>query len=134
MSRPRIALAKTGLDGHDRGIKVIAMALRDAGAEVIYLGMRRTATEVIDAAVDEDVDAIGLSILSGSHLALAREVLEERRSQNAEDIPLVVGGTISPEDSETLVAMGVAAVFPVGSALDEVVSELLTISSRKASA
>ncbi len=123
----RILLAKPGLDGHDRGIKVIAMSLRDAGAEVLYLGLRRTAAEIVSAAAQEDADLIGLSVLSGTHLAAARDLLESLAAAGEEHIPVVVGGTVPPEDVATLLGMGVAAVWPVGSSLDDAVATTLTL-------
>jgi methylmalonyl-CoA mutase C-terminal domain/subunit len=122
----RVLLAKPGLDGHDRGIKVVAMALRDAGAEVIYLGLRRTPEEIWRAAVDEDADVVGVSVLSGAHVALAEELLAERMRVGA-DVPLVVGGTVSLEDARSLGAMGVDAVHPVGANLSQVVESVLTL-------
>jgi methylmalonyl-CoA mutase, C-terminal domain len=116
----RVLVAKLGLDGHDRGAKVVAHALRDAGMEVIYTGLRRTAREVALIAVDEDVDVVGLSILSGAHLGLVQQVFEEfdRIGPDARR-PVVVGGTISRSDSETLKDMGVADVFPVRTSLEQ---------------
>jgi len=128
MSRPRVLLAKPGLDGHDRGVKVVAMALRDAGAEVIYLGQRKTSTQILRAAVDEDVDVIGVSILSGAHLPLMRELMDRRRELGV-DIPVVVGGTIPDEDAVVLGEWGVQSVFPVGSHLDELVAQILDIAA-----
>ena len=124
---PRVLLAKLGLDGHDRGVKVIARALRDAGMEVVYLGMRVTADQVAAAAAQEDVDVVGISILSGAHMrlmprmvdALARQGL---RGDNAADrVMLLVGGTIPDGDVEPLRAMGVDGVFPVGTFTGEMV-------------
>jgi methylmalonyl-CoA mutase C-terminal domain/subunit len=116
----RVMVAKLGLDGHDRGAKVVAHALRDAGCEVVYTGLRRTAREVVAVAVDEDVDVIGLSILSGAHIALSRQVLDELEKHGArEQIKVVVGGTIGRGDVPVLKEMGVAEVFPVRSPLDE---------------
>ena len=123
----RILLAKPGLDGHDRGVKVIAMSLRDAGAEVVYLGLRRTAAEIVTAAVQEDADLIGLSVLSGTHLAAARDLMDQLAAAGAEHIPVVVGGTVPPADVVTLLALGVAAVWPVGSSLDEAVDTTLAL-------
>jgi methylmalonyl-CoA mutase C-terminal domain/subunit len=118
--RARVLVAKLGLDGHDRGAKVVAHALRDAGMEVIYTGLRRTAKDVVATAVDEDVDVIGLSILSGAHLALARQVLDELDARGVrEEIAVVVGGTISVTDAGVLREMGVAEVFGVRSPLDQ---------------
>lgn len=128
MSRPRVLLAKPGLDGHDRGVKVVAMALRDAGAEIIYLGQRKTTAQILGAAVDEDVDVIGVSILSGAHLPLMRELMDRRRELGV-DIPVVVGGTIPDEDAVVLGEWGVQSVFPVGSHLDELVARILDIAA-----
>jgi methylmalonyl-CoA mutase, C-terminal domain len=122
-----VVLAKPGLDGHDRGIKVIAMALRDAGAEVIYLGLRRSVAEIVQAAADDDADIIGISVLSGAHLALAGDLLRERSARDLEDVPVVLGGTITPQDQAALRALGIAGVFPVGSKLADVVAAMLTL-------
>jgi methylmalonyl-CoA mutase, C-terminal domain len=107
----RILIAKPGLDGHDVGAKVIALALRDAGAEVIYTGLRKSPAAIARAAVEEDVDAVGLSILSGSHVELVRDTLEALSALGGEDIPLLVGGTIPQEDREALRALGVKGVY-----------------------
>ena len=131
MSPTRVLLAKPGLDGHDRGIKVIAMALRDAGVEVIYLGLRRTVTEIWRAAADEDVDVVGVSVLSGAHVPLARELLGARASQRL-DIPVVIGGTVPATDVRTLLDLGVAAVFPVGTSLVEAVDGTLAVAGEQA--
>ena len=133
MTATRVVLAKPGLDGHDRGIKVVAMALRDAGAEVIYLGLRRTSEEIWHAAVEEDADVVGVSVLSGAHVALAEELLAERARVGA-DTPLVVGGTVPAEDARTLHAMGVDAVHPVGTSLPEVVDSVLALGTRERTA
>ena len=118
--RVRVLVAKLGLDGHDRGAKVVAHTLRDAGMEVIYTGLRRTAQDVVAIAIDEDVDVIGLSILSGAHLALAKQVLDELGARGVDDeIPVVIGGTISVKDAVLLREMGVKEVFGVRSPLDE---------------
>jgi methylmalonyl-CoA mutase C-terminal domain/subunit len=124
MSPARVLLAKPGLDGHDRGIKVIAMALRDAGAEVIYLGIRRSVDEILQAAIDDDVDAIGISMLSGAHLPLVRELIT-RRDELGLDTPVVLGGTIPAVDVATLLEMGVKAVYPAGTDLRDVVRGIL---------
>lgn len=123
----RIVLAKPGLDGHDRGVKVVAMALRDAGAEVIYLGLRQSAKQIAVAARAEDADVIGISVLSGAHLALSRQVREEQRAAGVADIPLVVGGTIPPQDVTPLTELGAAAVFSVGTPLADVVNGVLAL-------
>ena len=120
----RVLVAKPGLDGHDRGAKLVARALRDAGFEVIYLGIRQR-PEVIEAvAVQEDVAVVGLSILSGAHLALTRRVVEALQAADAGDIAVVVGGTIPHADIPKLVSAGAAAVFPTGTSLDSLVSEV----------
>ena len=111
-------------DGHDVGAKVIALALRDAGADVIYTGLRKTPGFIARAAVDEDVDAVGLSILSGSHNDLVAETMEELRALNAVEIPLFVGGTIPAHDQETLRAQGVRGVFTSDMLLEDVVASI----------
>jgi methylmalonyl-CoA mutase, C-terminal domain len=117
----KVLIAKPGLDGHDRGAKVVAHALRDAGVEVVYSGLKRTPEEIVHEAIQEDVDVVGLSVLSGPHLPLARRVLEGLRAQGAADIRVVVGGTIPPRDVEALAALGVSRVFPMGTPLPEIV-------------
>ena len=121
-SRIRVLVAKPGLDGHDRGAKVIARALRDAGMEVIYTGLRQTPEMIVHAAMQEDVQVIGLSILSGAHLVIVPRVLELLRRNEMEDVAVIVGGIIPDEDSWKLKKLGVAAVFPPGSSLEEIVS------------
>ncbi|MSV32985.1 MAG: cobalamin B12-binding domain-containing protein [Bryobacterales bacterium] len=121
-SRIRVLVAKPGLDGHDRGAKVIARALRDAGMEVIYTGLRQTPEMIVHAAMQEDVQVIGLSILSGAHLAIVPRVLELLKQNEMEDVAVIVGGIIPDEDSWKLKQLGVAAVFPPGSSLEEIVS------------
>ena len=129
--RARVLVAKLGLDGHDRGAKVVAHTLRDAGMEVIYTGLRRTAREVVAMAIDEDVDVIGLSILSGAHLALAQQVLDELAARGvADEIPVVVGGTISRGDAEILRGMGVGEVFGVRSPLEELAPRVQALVTR----
>lgn len=123
----RVLLAKPGLDGHDRGAKVVAMALRDAGADVLYLGLRQSVPMILAAARDEDVDVIGVSVLSGTHLTLGRQLLERRAEFDVADVPVVLGGTIPAADAEALRAHGAAAVFPVGSSLDQVVAGVLAL-------
>jgi methylmalonyl-CoA mutase C-terminal domain/subunit len=109
-SRIRVLIAKIGLDGHDRGVKVVARTLRDAGMDVIYTGLHRTPEEVVTAAMQEDVDVLGISILSGAHMTLIPKVLSAMRAADATDIPLVVGGVFPDEDVPALRAMGVAAL------------------------
>ncbi len=126
-SAPRVLLAKPGLDGHDRGVKVVAMGLRDAGAEVLYLGLRQRVQGILRAAADEDVDVIGLSILSGAHMAILDKLLRERDETGlAVGVPIAVGGTIPPRDAADLEARGVE-VFPVGTSVDDVVERLLAL-------
>jgi methylmalonyl-CoA mutase C-terminal domain/subunit len=117
----RVLVAKPGLDGHDRGAKIIARALRDAGMEVIYTGLRQTAEMIVSAAIQEDVDCIGLSILSGAHNAIVPRVIALLREQQAEDILLVLGGTIPNQDAEGLQKSGVSAIFGPGTPLDTIV-------------
>ena len=118
----KVLIAKPGLDGHDRGAKVVAHALRDAGVEVVYSGLKRTPEEIVKAAIEEDVDVIGLSVLSGAHLPLARRVLEGLRAQGAADIRVVVGGIVPPRDVDALTALGVSRVFPMGTPLPDIVT------------
>lgn len=118
----RILVAKPGLDGHDIGAKVIALALRDAGAEVIYTGLRKSPGFIARVAVDEDVDAVGLSILSGSHKELVADAITALADQGASNIPVFVGGTIPEEDVAMLLALGVTAVFTADMKLDDVVA------------
>ena len=119
MTRPanvKVLLAKLGLDGHDRGLKVIARAMRDAGFEVVYMGMRVTADQVAQTALQEDVDVVGISILSGAHMRLIPRLTDSLKArQISDDILLLVGGTIPEDDVEDLHDMGVQGVFPVGS-------------------
>jgi methylmalonyl-CoA mutase C-terminal domain/subunit len=124
----RIVLAKPGLDGHDRGLKVVAMALRDAGAEVIYLGLRVPVADIVAAAVAEDADVIGISVLSGAHLPIAEQLLTAMRAAGVE-VPLAVGGTIPPRDAAALRRLGVAGVFAVGTPLPGVVEGVLMLAS-----
>jgi methylmalonyl-CoA mutase, C-terminal domain len=118
----KVLVAKPGLDGHDRGAKVVAQALRDAGIEVVYTGLKRTPDEIVAEAIQEDVDVVGLSILSGAHVPLARRVVEGLRAQGADDIGVVVGGIIPPRDVEALAGVGVRRVFPMGTPLPEIVA------------
>jgi methylmalonyl-CoA mutase, C-terminal domain len=117
----RILMAKVGLDGHDRGVKVVARALRDAGFEVVYTGLHRTVEEVVEAAVQEDVDLIGVSILSGAHMALVPPLLEQLRANDAGDIQVLVGGVIPPADRQKLRDLGAAAVFDQDAGTGEIV-------------
>ena len=118
----RVLVAKPGLDGHDRGAKVVARALRDAGMEVIYTGLRQTPEMIVNAALQEDVQVIGLSILSGAHHALVPRVMDLLKEKEMDDVLVVVGGIIPDEDAANLKKLGVAAVFQPGAALDEVIA------------
>jgi methylmalonyl-CoA mutase C-terminal domain/subunit len=120
--RARVLVAKPGLDGHDRGAKIVARALRDAGFEVIYTGIRQTADSIAAVALQEDVDVVGLSVLSGAHLGLARRTLDALSRLGLSDVKLVVGGTIPVSDCQALLDLGVTAVFPTGTPLDDVVT------------
>jgi methylmalonyl-CoA mutase C-terminal domain/subunit len=124
LSGRRILIGKPGLDGHDIGAKIIALTLRDAGAEVIYTGLRRSPLQIAQVAIDEGVDAVGLSILSGSHKELVKNVMTELKNLNAESIKVFVGGTIPKSDHEFLSQLGVAAVFTADMPLEEVVQTL----------
>ena len=123
----RVLIAKPGLDGHDRGAKVVAQALRDAGVEVVYSGLKRTPDEIVQEAIQEDVDAIGLSILSGAHLLLSRKVLDGLRAHGADEIKVIVGGIIPPRDLTLLRELGVHRVFPMGTPLADIVTAFATI-------
>ena len=120
----RVVIAKPGLDGHDRGAKIIARALRDAGMEVVYTGLHQTPEQIVETAIQEDADAVGISILSGAHMTLVPRILEGLRANEAEDVLVVVGGTIPTEDADGLKAMGVAEVFTPGAPTSEIVDFL----------
>ncbi|HEY63675.1 MAG TPA: cobalamin B12-binding domain-containing protein [Caldilineae bacterium] len=117
----RVLIAKPGLDGHDRGAKVVARALRDAGMEVIYTGIRQTPEMIVEAALQEDVDVVGLSILSGAHMALCPRIVELLRQHGMEDVPVLVGGIIPDEDKAALKAAGIREVFGPGTPLQEII-------------
>lgn len=117
----RVLVAKPGLDGHDRGAKVIARALRDAGMEVIYTGLRQTPEQIVNAALQEDVDAIGLSILSGAHMHLFPRIMDLVRQKGLDDVLVFGGGIIPDPDIVKLKELGVSEIFPPGSSLDEIV-------------
>jgi methylmalonyl-CoA mutase C-terminal domain/subunit len=117
----RVVVAKPGLDGHDRGAKIIARALRDAGMEVIYTGLHQTPEQIAATVIQEDADAIGLSILSGAHMTLVPKVVELLRAQGADDVVITVGGTIPADDVPQLKQLGVAEVFTPGSSTDDIV-------------
>ena len=127
----RILIAKPGLDSHDRGAKVIAYALREAGMEVIYTGIRRTPEDIVRAAIAEDVAVIGLSILAGAHMQLTARVLELLKEQNASDIRVILGGPIPPNDAEQLKQLGVVEVFTPGMNLVEIPGRIYELLNRK---
>jgi len=131
MNHPiRILIAKPGLDSHDRGAKVIARALREAGMEVIYTGIRRTPEEIVQAAIEEDVHLIGLSILAGAHMQLTGRVLELLRKNKVDDIKIILGGPIPPKDGEQLKQMGVAEVFTPGMRIKEIAGRIYELMGR----
>jgi methylmalonyl-CoA mutase C-terminal domain/subunit len=123
----RVLIAKPGLDGHDRGAKVIARALRDSGMEVIYTGLRQTPEMIVDAALQEDVDVIGLSILSGAHMTLVPRILDLMRQQGLEDVAVIIGGIIPDEDVTALQQMGVSGIFGPGTHTDAIVQHITGI-------
>jgi methylmalonyl-CoA mutase C-terminal domain/subunit len=120
----RVLVAKPGLDGHDRGAKVVARALRDAGMEVIYTGLRQTPEMIAEAALQEDVDAVGLSVLSGAHMALVPRILELIRANGQENVQLFVGGIIPDDDVPKLLAMGVAGIHGPGSSTHKIIEDI----------
>jgi methylmalonyl-CoA mutase C-terminal domain/subunit len=120
----RVLVAKPGLDGHDRGAKIIARALRDAGMEVIYTGLRQTPEMIVEAALQEDVDVIGLSILSGAHMALTPRIMELMKTNGLDDVKLVVGGIIPDEDFPELEKMGVSGIFGPGASMEKIVEHI----------
>ena len=120
----RVVIAKPGLDGHDRGAKIIARALRDAGMEVIYTGLHQTPEQIVETALQEDADAVGISILSGAHMTLVPKILEGLRSHGLDDVLVVVGGTIPAEDARELKEQGVAEVFTPGAPTSQIVDFL----------
>ena len=122
--RIRVLVAKPGLDGHDRGAKVVARALRDAGMEVIYTGLRQTPEMIVEAALHEDVDVIGLSILSGAHMALSPRILELMRENDMSEVPVFIGGIIPNEDVPALQEIGVTGVFGPGTSTEEIIATI----------
>ena len=129
--RTRVLIAKPGLDGHDRGAKVIARALRDAGMEVIYTGLRQTPEQIAAAALQEDVNVIGLSILSGAHLPICQKLIELLQAKGVGDVPVFVGGIIPTQDIPELKKMGVAEVFLPGTTLQQVIEAVRRVAERK---
>jgi methylmalonyl-CoA mutase C-terminal domain/subunit len=120
----RVVVAKPGLDGHDRGAKIIARALRDAGIEVIYTGLHQTPEQIVETAIQEDADAVGISILSGAHMTLVPRIIELLRENGAEDVLVLVGGTIPQDDADELKRGGVAGVFGPGATTSDIVDFL----------
>lgn len=130
----RVLVAKPGLDGHDRGAKLVSRALRDAGFEVIFTGIRQRAEEIAAIAAQEDVQVVGLSILSGAHVALTRKVMDALRAEGADDVQVVVGGTIPQRDVPLLLDAGAVAVFPTGTPLDDLVAAMRALTAGAARA
>ena len=120
----RVVVAKPGLDGHDRGVKIIARALRDAGMEVIYTGLHQTPAQIVETAIQEDAHALGISILSGAHMTLVPKILELLEAEGAGDVLVVVGGTIPPDDAKDLIERGVAQVYTPGQPVQGIVDFL----------
>jgi methylmalonyl-CoA mutase C-terminal domain/subunit len=120
----RVVIAKPGLDGHDRGAKIIARALRDAGMEVIYTGLHQTPEQIVETVIQEDADAVGVSILSGAHMTLVPRIVDGLREAGADDVLVVVGGTVPQDDAEELKSLGVAGVFGPGAPTSEIVAFL----------
>ena len=123
----KILIGKPGLDGHDRGAKVIALALRDAGMEVLYTGLHQTIEEIVRMAVQEAVDVIGLSIMSGAHLPICKTLLDLMKDQGIEDIPVAIGGVIPKQDISKLKELGIKGVFPGGTQFDEIIAAIKEI-------
>jgi methylmalonyl-CoA mutase, C-terminal domain len=128
----RVVVAKPGLDGHDRGAKIIARALRDAGMEVIYTGLHQTPEQIVETVIQEDADAVGLSILSGAHMTLVPRILELLRSEEAEDVVVTVGGTIPADDIPELEKLGVRGVFTPGASTQQIVDFIREETAAKA--
>lgn len=126
----RILVAKPGLDGHDRGAKLVARALRDAGFEVVYTGIRQTPEMISAVALQEDVDVVGLSVLSGAHIGAARKTIEALRRRGADRVQVVVGGTIPDSDVKPLLELGVRAVYPTGTPIEHLVADVREITAQ----
>jgi len=125
----KILVGKPGLDGHDRGAKIIALALRDAGMEVIYTGLHQSLEQIVRTAIQEAVDVVGLSIMSGAHIPICRKLLEMMKHEGLDDIPVVVGGVIPKQDIPRLKEMGIKGIFPGGTRFDEIVSGIQAIAN-----
>jgi methylmalonyl-CoA mutase C-terminal domain/subunit len=124
VARIRVVIAKPGLDGHDRGAKIIARALRDAGMEVIYTGLHQTPEQIVETVIQEDADAVGISILSGAHMTLVPRILDLLKENDADEVVVVVGGTIPTEDAEALKQLGVSEIFTPGAPTSTIVEAL----------
>ena len=125
----KILVGKPGLDGHDRGAKIVALALRDAGMEVVYTGLHQSVAQIVRVAVQEAVDVIGLSVMSGAHIPISKRLFELMQEENIEDIPVVIGGVIPKQDIPKLKQLGIGGVFPGGTPFDEIVAGIQEISS-----
>lgn len=125
----KILVGKPGLDGHDRGAKIVALALRDAGMEVVYTGLHQSVEQIVRVAVQEAVDVIGLSVMSGAHIPISKRLFELMKEENIEDIPVVIGGVIPKQDIPKLKELGIGGVFPGGTPFDEIVAGIQGISS-----
>ena len=125
----KILVGKPGLDGHDRGAKIVALALRDAGMEVVYTGLHQSVEQIVRVAVQEAVDVIGLSVMSGAHIPISKRLFELMKDEGIEDIPVVVGGVIPKRDISKLKELGIGGVFPGGTTFDEIVTGIQNISS-----
>ena len=125
----KILIAKPGLDGHDRGAKITALALRDAGMEVIYTGLHQTVEQIVRAAVQEAVDVVGLSIMSGAHIPICQKLLDLMKAEGIQEIPVVVGGVIPKQDIPKLSELGIAGVFPGGTPFDQIVGGIKEVVS-----
>jgi methylmalonyl-CoA mutase C-terminal domain/subunit len=124
----KILVGKPGLDGHDRGAKIVALALRDAGMEVVYTGLHQSVEQIVRVAVQEAVDVIGLSVMSGAHIPISKRLFELMKEENIEDIPVVIGGVIPKQDIPKLKELGIGGVFPGGTPFDEIVAGIQEIS------
>ena len=125
----KILVGKPGLDGHDRGAKIVALALRDAGMEVVYTGLHQSVEQIVRVAVQEAVDVIGLSVMSGAHIPISKRLFELMKEEDIEDIPVVIGGVIPKQDIPKLKELGIGGVFPGGTPFDEIVAGIQEISS-----
>ena len=125
----KILVGKPGLDGHDRGAKIVALALRDAGMEVVYTGLHQSVEQIVRVAVQEAVDVIGLSVMSGAHIPISKRLFELMKQENIEDIPVVIGGVIPKQDIPKLKELGIGGVFPGGTSFDVIVAGIQKISS-----